>query len=102
MYHTHFEPNTLSLRSGERARERGALNRLRPLWGSVYRDFPSPHSFVAGRGRGHCVESALFVFSSILPTAHQDQDRKTFRIHANPSWITSPCTSVSRRSVPLW
>ena len=65
-YSTRFLPNPLSLRSGERARERGAWNRLR--------DFPSPrpspHSFVAGRGRRYSVKTALFVLSSILRTTH--------------------------------
>ena len=61
-YFTRFLPNPLSLRSGERARERGAWNRLR--------DFPSPHSFVAGRGRRYSVKTALFVLSSILRTTH--------------------------------
>src|SRR2546423_1126335 len=39
----------------------GALNRLGSLLGCGYRDFPSPRSFVAGRGRRCGVETALFI-----------------------------------------
>ena len=56
------------LRSGTRARERGALYRLRSLLSSVSRDFSSLHSVVAGRERRHCAASALFGLSSILWT----------------------------------
>src|SRR5205814_9499045 len=70
--------------------------------GSVCRAFPSPrpspHSFVAGRGGRHCVEAALLVLWSVLPTARnlRGQDRRvlktTFRLLC--------CLSIACPSIP--
>src|SRR5436190_1751325 len=44
------------------------------------RDFPSPHSFVAGRGRRNTVEAALVILSSYLRT------KKLRRREASELW----------------
>src|SRR5207237_9050754 len=55
--------------SSWKARGRGvSLKRLRSLAASVYMDFPSPGTLVAGRGRRPCAETALHVFPSLLRT----------------------------------
>src|SRR5213594_2813057 len=51
------------------------------------RDFPSPHSFVAGRGRRNTVEAALVILSSYLRT------KKLRRRDASELW--EPVTLLS-------
>ena len=94
----HYGANSLSLRSGERARERGAVGKLRSFTVNVFMAFPSPrpspHSFVVGRGRRrHATCSARFVFypadSSVpsvkLPKTVQNRSVKISVLHPGPS-----------------
>jgi hypothetical protein len=63
----HREASSLSPWKGERVRERGGLEERKQCWVNVFKAFPSPHSFVAGRGRRG--GRSLFAFSVVYPAA---------------------------------